>query len=106
MFPDRVEQIVGRQAPSGMEAAGRFLAAQQKGATRSRRLAKAVSYRTGRDHRGWWARAGMIGVGSRHPAFFWYFEEYQSGRGGGVPFIRPSLENNRAEVARLIVRGG
>jgi hypothetical protein len=101
-----VHAIADRAGAQGVEAAGRFLADQQRDRTRSSRLASAVRWETGRDSRGWFARVGMLGVGPRHPAFFWYFEEYRTGAAGGHrPFIRPALWDNTQRVARMLTGG-
>lgn len=102
-----VRQIVDRRAGAGVEAAARFMAAEQRAATRSRRLSAAVTHESGRDSRGWFARAGMgESAHQRGPAWFWYFEEFQTGRGGGVPFIRQSLFGHTRQVARLMTGRG
>lgn len=89
-----------------MERVALFMAAEQRRRTRSRRLREAVVHESGRDHQGWYARAGMSDAASqRGPAWFWYFEEFQTGRGGGVPFMRPSLFSNTAQIARMMTRG-
>jgi hypothetical protein len=102
-----VHRIVDRVGGPGAEAAAKFMADQQRRLTRSKRLARAVTHESGKDSRGWYARAGMSSAANqRGPAWFYYFEEFQSGRGGGVPFLRPSLENNTATVRRMLTRGG
>jgi hypothetical protein len=102
-----VHRIVDRVGGPGAEAAAKFMADQQRSGTRSKRLARAVTHESGKDARGWYARAGMSSRASQHSAaWFWYLEEYQTGRGGGRPFIRPALENNTATVRRMLTRGG
>lgn len=102
-----VGRLVDRRAVAGVEAAARFMADRQREATRSSVLADAVTHESGRDLAGWYARAGMGPEGAQdQPAFFWYFEEYQSGRGGGMPFIRQALWSNSRQVSRLMTRGG
>lgn len=100
-----VQGIVDRVGERNAPAVARFLADEQRRTTRSRRLSEAVTFESGRDERGWYARAGMPKTRGT-PAFFWYFEEFQSGRGGGLPFIRPSLFNNTTDVARRFLGGG
>ena len=79
------------------------MAEQQKATVGSRRVASAVSHESGRDTRGWFARAGMPRGTQRTAAFIWYFIEYQTGRGQpGSPFIRPSLFNNTRRISRLM----
>lgn len=98
-----VHRIVDRNAASGVEAAARFMAEQQKATVGSRRVAAAVEHESGRDARGWFARAGMPRGTQRTAAFIWYFMEYQTGRGHpGSPFIRPSLWNNTRHISRLM----
>jgi hypothetical protein len=105
--PAAVERIVDRQVASGADAAAQFMAAEQRQRTRSRRLAAAVTHESGKDMFGWYSRAGMSEAArQRGPAWFWYFEEFQTGRGGGVPFIRPSLWSNTRTVVRMMLRGG
>lgn len=103
---DLVERMVERVALPGAESAARFMADEQRTGTRSSRLAGAVTHESGRDARGVYARAGMGRQASRSGrAFFWYFEEYGTGRGGGRPFIRPSLLNNLTVLGRMLTRG-
>jgi hypothetical protein len=101
-----VDRIVDRRGEPGAIAAASFLLAEQRRLVRSRRLRARITAEHGKDRNGWYARAGMATVRGTS-AFFWYFHEFQQGKGPpGQPFIRPSLENNRAIILRLFVRGG
>lgn len=101
-----VNRIVDRRGEPGAIAVASFLLSEQRQMVRSRRLRAKITAVHGKDSRGWYARAGMASVRGTS-AFFWYFHEYQKGKGPpGQPFIRPSLENNSATIRRLFVRGG
>lgn len=103
---EAVHRIVDRTARPGVEAAARFMADQQRATVGSRRVAAAVGHESGKDLHGWFARAGMPRGTQRSAAFFWYFIEYQTGRGApGQPFLRPSLWNHTRTVARLMTGG-
>jgi hypothetical protein len=100
-----VHAIVDRRARPGVEAAARFMADQQRQTVPSRRVSAAVGHESGKDMRGWYARAGMPQGTQRSAAFLWYFFEYGTGRGINTPFIRPSLFNNTRRVAQLMTGG-
>jgi hypothetical protein len=104
-----VHRIIDTNVPTGVEAAARFMADKQRQTAQSRRLRFGVTHESGRDARGWFARAGMS-HGERgtqySPWFFWYYHEYQTGMGPpGRPFIRPSLWNNTRTISRLLTGG-
>jgi hypothetical protein len=100
-----VHRIVDRGAAPGMERAAKFMADRQRETTRSSRLRSGIGHESGRDAHGWYARAGMK-PSRRTPFFFWYFEEYQTGRGrGGTPFIRQALHNYGRQIARMMTGG-
>ena len=101
-----VHRIVDQKAAPGVERAAKFMADQQKATVGSRRVASAVGHESGKDARGWYARAGMPQGTQRTAAFLWYFMEYQTGRGRpGNPFIRPSLWNNTRTISRMMTGG-
>lgn len=101
-----VDRIVDVKAARGMEAAGKFMADQQKAAVGSRRVADIIGHESGKDMRGWYARAGVKSGAQRSAGFFWYFIEYRTGRGSpGQPFLRTSLWNNTRRISRLMIGG-
>lgn len=95
-----VDGMIERRAVSGAAQAARFLENEQKRRLRSRRLRRGTFRRSGRDAQGVYARAGIRN--DRH-LWFWVFEEYETGRGDGNPFLRASLFDNSAQVARLLL---
>ena len=101
-----VHRIVDRNAASGVEAAARFMAEQQRSTTTSRRIRSGITHESDKDARGWYARAGMKHGedGTQYtPWFFWYYHEYQTGKGPpGVPFLRQALWNNTRRISRLM----
>lgn len=102
MLPSAVDRIVDRAGAVGAPAVAKFLETEQKRAAKSTRVAAAIESESGRDARGWYARAGLPRGTSRTSAFIWIFEEYSPNR---RPFIRPSLENNGAIIGRMFTRG-
>jgi hypothetical protein len=102
-----IDRIVEEAVRPGAHEAAKFMAKEQRETTTSRRLRKAVRFRSGKDARGYYARAGMIGVDQGSAAWFWYFHEYQTGKGPpGTPFLRPSLFNNTRKIVRMMTGGG
>lgn len=99
-----VRRIVDRNAAAGVAAAARFMADQQRSATSSSRVSAQVGHESGRDAAGWYARAGMREGTRRSAGWFWYFHEYQTGKGPpGVPFLRQSLFSHGRKIARLML---
>ena len=98
-----IDRIVDRGASQGVEAAAKFMADNQRSTTSSSRVRAQIGHESGKDMAGWYARAGMKEGTRRSPGFFWYFHEYQTGKGPpGVAFLRQSLFSNGRRIARLM----
>ena len=103
--PERVKRDIQKKLLANGDAVGTFVAgrASQLAPKRTGALAAAIEYVVTRS--GWDVEI-VVGVPKASKAFWAKFQELGTRKMAAHPFLRPAVEQNAAEIVRLLTGGG
>jgi len=103
--PEQLKRDIQKKLLTNAEAVGTFVAgrASQLAPKRTGALAAAIDYVVTRS--GWDVEI-VVGVPKASKAFYARFQEFGTRRMAAHPFLRPAVQQNAAEIVRLLTGGG